>query len=583
MKKRAITAIAVSALILMGSTAAAEDGMNISITVEPENTLQQISPYIYGVNSGVDLDTVSAGSFRLGGNRMSCYNWENNMSNAGSDWYNSADMHMVQDVVDDELRQTPGGAALNAAMVTSAHNVPYKLLTLQMLGYVSSSTFKKLDLIEGDCTAPNTEYWYEVVNRKPGEFLMEPDKKDNVVYTDEYLNYLINTLGDSANGGFNAYALDNEPGLWNGTHSLAHSEHVTCDELIEKSTDLAKVVKDMDGGAEVFGPSLYGYTAYQSLAGAPDWSEKQSAGGYRWFIDYYLDEMKKAEKQDGRRLLDVLDIHYYTEENGECGQRSCNHYDNDGCVRARLDSVRSLFEDGYREKSWITDTGAEFFPLIPNIQKSIDEYYPGTKLAFTEYNFGGGDHISGGVCQADVMGIFAENGVYFSTLWSFDENQYQLAAINMFTNYDGKGSGFGDTLVKSESSDRNTVSVYSSTDENGTLRMILTNKSLHEGTPVSISISGENDYSAPEMYELYGDSAEIRNSGTLELDGNTLTCSLKPLSVTELVFEPLKPVETAESDKGTTSVPIVPAAVGGAVAVAALVAFALVRKNIRKQ
>lgn len=580
MKLRVITAMAVSAFFLLNSTVGAEGGMNISISVEPDNTLCQISPYIYGVNSGVDLDTVTAGSFRLGGNRMSCYNWENNMSNAGSDWYNSADMHMVQDVVDDELRQTPGGAAINAAMDTSAHNVPYKLLTLQMLGYVSSSTYKRLDMVDDDCTAPNTEYWYEVVNRKPGDFLMEPDKKDNTVYTDEYLNYLINTLGDSSNGGFNAYALDNEPGLWNGTHRLSHGEHVTCEELIEKSTDLAKVVKDMDSGAEVFGPSLYGYTAFQSLAGAPDWNEKQSAGNYRWFIDYYLDEMKKAEQQDGRRLLDVLDIHYYTEAKGECGQRSCNHYDNDACVRARLDSVRSLFEDGYCENSWIVDNGAEFFPLIPNLQKSIDEYYSGTKLAFTEYNFGGGDHISGGVCQADVLGIFAENGVYFATLWSFDENQYQLSAINMFTNYDGCGSSFGDTLVRSESSDRNTVSVYSSTDEKGTLRMILTNKSLHEETPVTISISGEDDYTAPMMYELYGDSTEIRNSGTVELDGKELTCSLKPLSVTELVFELPQPEEmSTESDPKTTSIPVVPIAIGGAVIAAALVICVIVKKK----
>lgn len=580
MKLRVITAMAVSAFFLLNSTVGAEGGMNISISVEPDNTLCQISPYIYGVNSGVDLDTVTAGSFRLGGNRMSCYNWENNMSNAGADWYNSADMHMVQDVVDDELRQTPGGAAINAAMDTSAHNVPYKLLTLQMLGYVSSSTYKRLDMVDDDCTAPNAEYWYEVVNRKPGDFLMEPDKKDNTVYTDEYLNYLINTLGDSSNGGFNAYALDNEPGLWNGTHRLSHGEHVTCEELIEKSTDLAKVVKDMDSGAEVFGPSLYGYTAFQSLAGAPDWNEKQSAGNYRWFIDYYLDEMKKAEQQDGRRLLDVLDIHYYTEAKGECGQRSCNHYDNDACVRARLDSVRSLFEDGYCENSWIVDNGAEFFPLIPNLQKSIDEYYSGTKLAFTEYNFGGGDHISGGVCQADVLGIFAENGVYFATLWSFDENQYQLSAINMFTNYDGCGSSFGDTLVRSESSDRNTVSVYSSTDEKGTLRMILTNKSLHEETPVTISISGEDDYTAPMMYELYGDSTEIRNSGTVELDGKELTCSLKPLSVTELVFELPQPEEmSTESAPKTTSIPVVPIAVGGAVIAAALVICVIVKKK----
>ena len=577
MKFRKIAALSLAAALTAAVPTSAEDSMTILITVDPQTELREISPYIYGVNSGVDLSAVSAGAFRLGGNRMSCYNWENNMSNAGSDWYNSADMHMVQDVLDDGLRQTPGGAALNAAMDASAHNVPYKLLTLQMLGYVSSSTFQKLDLVDDDCTAPNTEYWYKVVNRKPGEFSMEPDKTDDVVYTDEYLNYLINTLGNSTSGGFNAYALDNEPGLWNGTHKLAHSKHVTCDELIEKSVDLAQVVKDMDGSAEVFGPSLYGYTAYQSLAGAPDWGRKQSAGNYRWFIDYYLDEMKKAEKSDGRRLLDVLDIHYYTEAKGECGQRSCSHYDRDGCVKARLDSVRSLFEEGYLENSWIADNGAEFFPLIPNIQQSIDQYYPGTKLAFTEYNFGGGDHISGGVCQADVLGIFAENGVYFSSLWPIGQNQYQLAAINMFTNYDGRGSGFGNTLVKSESSDRNTVSAYSATDENGDLRVILTNKSLHEETTISLTIGGETGYSCADVYELYGDSTDIRSADPAELDGRVLEYSLKPLSVTELVFKASQPVQRPEEQPDKNGFPVIPAAVGAGIAVAAAIAVALIK------
>lgn len=31
----------------------------------------------------------------------------------------------------------------------------------------------------------------KVVNRKNGELSSEPDKKDDYVYTDEYLNYLI--------------------------------------------------------------------------------------------------------------------------------------------------------------------------------------------------------------------------------------------------------------------------------------------------------------------------------------------------------------------------------------------------------
>ena len=532
-----LSAVIMSAII--GSTAFAqqESAQTASdITVFPEEKGRSISPYIYGVNSGVDLGKVSAKSFRLGGNRMTAYNWENNMSNAGSDWHNSADNYLITKAAD-QFKRVPGGAALNASYEAAEGNVPYTLLSLQMLGYVSSS--KKGQLTE-KMAAPS-EYWREIVHRKNGDLSLEPDKKDNYVYTDEYLNYLFSNIGRSDSGtGFKAYALDNEPALWHHTHSLIQREQLKCAELIDKSVELAALVKELDSNAEVFGPSLFGYSAFDSFAGASDWQEIKNENGYRWFIDYYLDEMKKAETQAGIRLLDVLDIHFYTEAKGECGERSCNHYDNDGCIQARLDSVRSLYEKGYMEDSWIVDTGAEFFPLLPNLQQSIDKYYPDTKIAFTEYNFGGGDHISGAVTQADMLGIFAEYGVYFASIWSFDQNEYQLAAINMFTNYDGAGNGFGNILVKTEY-ERGDISVYSSVDEGntGVVKIIAVNKSLHNEKPVSIALSSENNYASADIFELYGDTAEIRKADEIDrIKDNSFDYSLKPLSVTEFVVYP---------------------------------------------
>ena len=35
----------------------------------------------------------------------------------------------------------------------------------------------------------------------------------------------------------------------------------------------------------------------------------------------------------------------------------------------------------------------------------------------TEYNFGAGDHISGGLAQADVLGIFGREGLYLGNYW----------------------------------------------------------------------------------------------------------------------------------------------------------------------
>ena len=49
--------------------------------------------------------------------------------------------------------------------------------------------------------------------------------------------------------------------------------------------------------------------------------------------------------------------------------------------------------------------------LIPWLKAKIAAHYPGTKLSFSEYTFGGGHDISGGVAEADALGIFGREGL----------------------------------------------------------------------------------------------------------------------------------------------------------------------------
>ena len=84
----------------------------VTLTLNTSST-SSISPYIYGING-----TINSGGFnnltltRAGGNRWTAYNWTNNYSNAGSDWYYENDNAL-------DSSTTPAGAV--SSTVQNAH------------------------------------------------------------------------------------------------------------------------------------------------------------------------------------------------------------------------------------------------------------------------------------------------------------------------------------------------------------------------------------------------------------------------------------------------------------------------------
>ncbi len=542
LKKLSMLSAAIAGILLSCAPANADD-MNaeesntVNITIDTAKDRKEISPYIYGINTELMETDVSCTAIRAGGNRFTAYNWETNASNAGSDWNHISDGYF-QNSLPDDIKDAFGGVALNLSRKCAGKNSAYSLMTLQMAGYVAADMNGE---VTKDQAAPS-DRWNKVELKKGTEFSLEPDLSDGTVYMDEFVNYLVNTLGDSQSArGIKGYSLDNEPALWKWTHERIHPDATGCEEIVEKSAIMAKAVKDIDPNAEIFGPALFGYGAFTRFGDNSDWNTVKQSGDYAWFIDYYLDEMKKAEDEAGVRLLDVLDIHYYTEAKGECGERKCEHYDEEGCVKEKLNSTRSLWDADYQEKSWITDAGAEFLPLLPNVQQSIDKYYPGTKIAITEYDFGGCYDISGGIMQADALGVFAKNGVYFASLFA-GKALYQCAAIDLYTNYNGKGSGFGDTLVYCETDNIDLSTAYAAVDADSddVITLIVINKSFNDRTTANITIEGETDYGYVHLYGLDSTIAAISdltdNSDSVTISGDTITYEMEPESVSLLVI-----------------------------------------------
>ncbi|MCC8131978.1 MAG: glycoside hydrolase family 44 protein [Ruminococcus sp.] len=496
-----------------------DESYDINIVIDFSDETKEISPYIYGVNqygNEDNLDEANFAAIRQGGNRMTAYNWETNASNAGADWYHSSDSNLSDS---DE----PADIVRTLSEEAKDNGITYKLTTLQMAGYVAAD---KSGQVSEENTAPS-ERFNEVIFRSDGEFPDTPDLTDGVVYMDEYVNYIINMLGDSTSkNGIQGYSLDNEPALWAGTHSRVHPDPVTIEELCSKSAELAAVVKELDPSAEIFGPALYGYTAYDHLADDDDsteWEELKEENGYNWFLDCYLDYMCQASEEAGVRLLDVLDIHYYSESAGVS-------------VEDRLQSVRTLYEEGFSENSWIGQWCMNNVPILPTIQASIDEYYPGTKLAISEYNFGG-ENISGTIAEAEALGCFADMGVYLATIWG--GNDCQFAGIRLYTNYDGEGSMFGDTLISTTTDDVSLSSAYAATTDDGLVTLMSTNKdsSLNENAIIDLT-SSETIYTAAAVYAVYDEETyEIQLINVVEsTDTNVFEITLPPYCAAMVVL-----------------------------------------------
>ncbi|MBN2425421.1 MAG: glycoside hydrolase family 44 protein [Calditrichaceae bacterium] len=531
MLKRLNKYIAAMSPLFIFSVLSAQLQVSYSIDLLTDST--PISPYIYGTNKDFD-PAVNWTAFRQGGNRLTGYNWENNASNAGKDWHHVSDNYLagIAGISDSSAPGKVTTTFLDDALEKNA----YSIVTLQMAGYAARD---KKGPVSAEQSAPS-ERWAEVVFTKSETFSLKPDQDDNYVYMDEYVNFLINRYGLANTGkGVKAYSLDNEPALWSETHPRIHPDKVLCSELIKRSIALSKAVKNVDSHAEIYGPALYGFNAFLSLQDAPDWLAEKNSAGYDWFIDYYLDKMKMAENEAGFRLLDVLDLHWYSEARGD-NRITENFAGTHKDALARVQAPRTLWDPDYQENSWICENYKSYLPLIPRVQASINKYYPGTRIAFAEINYGGGNHISGAIAIADMLGIMAKYQVYLAALWPLsDQNAFHSAAYKMYRNYDGKNSAFGDLYVSYSSGDIENSSLYVSCMTGQTqLNLVVINKSFDQFINGSFSLNAADTIVSGEVWRLDSLSSAISKVDPVkDIDGNTFRYKIPAASVCHIILK----------------------------------------------
>jgi hypothetical protein len=498
-----------------------------------------ISPLIYGANQTAVPRTCD----RLGGNRWSAYNWVNNASNAGNDYRFQSDDYLVGHLPANQ-RDEPGAAVLGT-LRDNAAALRATILTIPMAGYVSAD--KKGD---GDVRNSGPDYLAKrfkmVAATKPGgHFSLSPDPALPVVYEDEFANWVNHHTSPRQQV---LYDLDNEPDLWASTHAEIHPEKLTYAELVSKTIDFATAIKKVSPGAKVLGAVNYGWAGYRTLQGARD------AEG-RDFQAFFLQHMKAADAAAGKRLVDALDFHWYPEAMGNDAQgKAVRIFGKDaspGVRTARMAAPRSLWDATYVEKSWITRSLAKNdkpIRLLPRTQALIDANDPGMKMSMTEYDFGGGDDISGGIAEADVLGILGRSGVFAANWWDGGfGHRFVAAGFRMYLDFDGHGGRFGDIWVKATVSDDALASIYAATDstDHHRLTILAINKTdspqkLHLSIKPSPALGSIRAYQFSEKSALNHGVVEISRLRELRISASGgVEFEMPALSVTEFVMLPL--------------------------------------------
>ncbi len=493
-----------------------------SLTVDAGTVTHAINPYIYGWNafqlSSSAAATANISINRWGGDATSRYNYQLDVTNAASDWYfeNSTGSTGLQDTSQfNQLVQS--NQAINSKTIG----------TVPVNGWVSKDGTS--------CSFPVTTYPNQVAidpyGLKCGDGLYPQGVNSctnsagcNITgvaatdtsiavgptWTQGWVSYLVGKFGTAANGGVAVYDLDNEPTWWDGVHRDVHPAPFTYDEVTNNGIAHAAAIKAADPTAEVSGPVIDFWWAYfyskkdieagWTAGGGPcyePWSnpvDRNAHGGVP-LIEYYLQQFAAYEKAHGTRLLDYVDVHAYFAADNLAFSTAGDTY----TQQIRLNSTRVLWDPTYTDPSYpqpnyTTDanytsnctTPLQAPQVIPMMKKWVASDYPGTKLAITEYNWGGQEHINGALAQADILGIFGREGLDIGTLWGPPDPVKQipgLMAYAAFRNYDGAKSTFGDQAVTSTSSDQGKLSVYGALrTKDNVLTLVILNKTYGDFT-----------------------------------------------------------------------------------------------------
>ncbi|HWA04339.1 MAG TPA: glycoside hydrolase family 44 protein [Rhizomicrobium sp.] len=495
--------IGIALLLLPWIGGALAQNSPVTIGIDTTANRHPISPNIYGVAfaSKSDLAALNAPLNRSGGNAETAYNWKLNATNLGQDWY---------------FESYPGesadaGADADRFIADTKSKGAEPLITIPLAGWVaklgsgrsilpSFSVAKYGKQCDTDYWDPDAGNGYKpdcataITGNDPNDSFVA----DSPALEQKWVKHLVGTWGKSAKGGVAYYLMDNEPSIWFSTHRDMHPIGPHADEYRDKVAAMSAKIKALDPNAKVVAPEEWGWEAYfysgydQQYAaehGYCCWPDHDGLQGGMDYIPWLLSQWRSAGHP-----VDVVSVHYYPQSGEDSDDVS------QSMQLLRNQSTRELWDPDYKSKSWINAK----VHLISRMKQWIaDEYYAGTPVAITEYNWGAENHINGATTQADIYGIFGREGLDMATRWATPDNSTPtFKAMQMYRNYDGANSAFGDTSVSASAPNPDELSAFAALRKDGTLTAMVISKVLSGDTPVKIKLGHFSKSGTAQVWRL---------------------------------------------------------------------------------
>jgi hypothetical protein len=459
-----------AALGLLGAALAPAAEPAVCVLSAPAQP-RQIPPEIYGlaVPSMAQATNWHVPLLRWGGNTSERYNWQlGNAWNTGRDWFFEnvgVERHAWIGFLD-RVEKAGAKAYLNVPLIGyAAKDTSSYAFSVKKYGPQKECEPGRPDVgngLRGDGTPVTGNSRYDTSIVADPDFVVAWVRAMKEKFPRLFAERRI------------ILAPGNEPMLWHITHRDVHPEPATSRELLERFVKMARAIKAAAPEVQLAGPELWGWPAYFDSAfdtGRRDHADRRARGGAD-LLPWFLRELRAEEQRGGTRLLDYVSVHFYPQAPNVFSAATDLE-----ATRLRLESVRSLWDADYRDPSWIKERVA----LLPRLRRWVAENYPGTRIALTEYNWGGENDVSGALALAEILGVLGREGADAACYWtSPPEGSFAAAAYQLFRNADGQGAAFGGEALDATWAGpaAEEVSVFAARDRAaGALTVLCVNKS----------------------------------------------------------------------------------------------------------